>query len=253
MRMSRYKGGGCCGTRPAFVLALLTWAALSANSFTIQPISQTFAPQGSGSSRTFQLHNPGRSSIAVELSMLTRQLQPDGTEIREPADELFSVFPSRLILEPDERRTVRVRWTGPDDISQEKAYRLLAEQLPVSFEEDQAAQGGVINIAFRYLAAVYITPPQSRPDVQISIDSDAPEGDSELFVRLENTGTAHQLLNGLEITITLQDGSTVIFAQDELEGLAYYNLLAGTYRRYRLELPSGSAAGAQNVEFSLSN
>ncbi|WP_460055260.1 fimbria/pilus periplasmic chaperone [Spirochaeta dissipatitropha] len=220
----------------------------------MQPISQTFEPQGSGSSRSFQLHNPGNTEIAVELSMLTRELQPDGTEIREPADDLFSVFPSRLILEANERRTVRVRWTGPESITREQSYRLLAEQLPISFEEQETTQGGVINISFRYLAAIYITPRGAKPDVQISIESGPDQlGEPEIIIRLENLGTAHQLLNGLEITVQLQDGSRLVFSSNELEGLAQHNLLAGTYRRYRLELPDGSTAGAQNVEFSLSN
>ncbi|MFW6363555.1 MAG: fimbria/pilus periplasmic chaperone, partial [Spirochaeta sp.] len=158
------------------IFALLVCGAFYIHGFTIQPISQSFQPSGPESSQVFLLQNPGERTVAVELRMLTRELQPDGSEVRNPADNEFSIFPQRVILEPDERRTIRVRWLGRENPEIELSYRLLAEQLPVDFDEQDSSDGGVINLMFRYLAAVYITPEGAEPEIRISLDEE-PRGD----------------------------------------------------------------------------
>lgn len=229
--------------------ALLTSGAVFGFGFSIQPITQEFRPAGSDSSQVFQLHNPEDRPIAVEFSMLTRELQADGTEIREPADELFTIFPARVILEPDERRSIRVRWQGSPDIEQEQAFRLLAEQLPVDFDESgDEVDGGVINIMFRYLAAVYITPAGAEADIQADIDR---QEDGVVQVRISNRGTTHRILEDLSLSLELADGTTTDYPPESLEGLAQHNLLAGAARVYPLQLPDGTAAEAEDVTFQL--
>nr|WP_041396916.1 fimbria/pilus periplasmic chaperone [Spirochaeta africana] len=191
------------------------------------------------SSQTFQLHNPGNSPIAIELSMHTRELQPDGSEVREPANDLFSIFPGRVILDPGERRTVRVRWIGPAEIDSEQAFRLLAEQLPVNLTGDEAApeSGGVITIMYRYLAAVYVTPERAEADVHAEV-IDATNGETR--IRISNSGSQHRLLNSLELIVQYADGSSTLLTSADLPGLAGTNLLAGSWRDYPISDSSSS-------------
>lgn len=229
--------------------ALLISGAVFGFGFSIQPITQEFRPAGEDASQLFQLHNPEDRPIAVEFSMLTRELQADGTEIREAADEQFTIFPARVILDPDERRAIRVRWQGNPAIEQEQAYRLLAEQLPVDFDESgDDVDGGVINIMFRYLAAVYITPADAEADIQAGIDR---QEQGTVWVRLSNRGTSHRILKDLSLSLELVDGTTTDYPPESLEGLAQHNLLAGATRIYPLQLPDGTAAEAEDVSFQL--
>lgn len=233
------------------VTALLTSGAVFGFGFSIQPITREFRPSGAESSQVFQLYNPEDRAVAIELSVLTREQQSDGSETREPADDLFTIFPARVVLEPEERRSVRVRWQGSEELEQEQAYRLLAEQLPVDFDQNGAeseTEGGVINIMFRYLAAIYITPPGVEPDIRAEVDR---QENGRVWVAVRNRGDAHRILEDLSLTLELSDGSTEEYPPEALEDLAGHNLLAGSSRIYPLQLPDGTAAEVQDVSIQL--
>ena len=239
------------GARIGAIALILMMGAIRLSAFTLEPISRTFRPSGPESSRVFRVSNPSDRRIAVGLQMLSRELLPDGSEVREPVGGLFSVFPSQMILEPGSRQNVRVRWTGPQRIDREQSFRLVAEQLPVDFGDQAEQEGGSIKFVFRYLAAVYVTPPGAAPEVTVRIDERAGEPEQGLWVMVENRGTRHTILDSLALTVA--DGDTLLglFPPEELRGLSGENLLAGSARRYFLPMETAAAGRATTVTFTL--
>jgi fimbrial chaperone protein len=222
-------------------LALLTCAVFTAHSFTFEPITRDFAPSGRDSIQTFKITNNGPESIAVRVAMLSRLMDENGRETYAPADALFVTYPSRVVLEPNGVQAVRIQWKGPSEISSELCFRILAEQLPVDFGGEKA-QGGSIKVLFRYLGAVYILPAGVSPDVAFVSARPAvnEEGAKGIELVLENRGTAHTLLNDLEITLTAKGGQPLApkkIGPEDLSGINGENMLPGAKRRFFLAVP----------------
>lgn len=237
-----------------FGAAVVFTAVSSLGAFTLEPIILYLTPSGQESSGVLTLNNPGEKTLAVELSILRRSQDFDGKEIREEAPEgLFTLFPSSLIMEPGSRRTVRIRWTGPQKLEREESFRILAEQLPVDFEEDSVQGAGRISIMFRYLAALYVTPSGADPQVvfQRAPVEELGGRTGNGWVRVENRGRRHQILSQLELSVTTQKKNRFILKEEDLQGLANENVLAGTVRYYRLpSLPEGEEV--MDVQFTTS-
>ncbi len=237
-----------------YVLLFAVLAAAPAFSFNFEPISQSFTPTGAGATRSFVVTNTGDRDIAVKITMVTRQVNEKGQESYAPASDLFVVFPSQIVLRGGATQTVRVRWTGPADIRSERAFRIVAAQLPVDFGSTQH-EGGSINILFRYLGSVYITPSGARPDLVATAESGTgPGGERGLLVTFRNRGTAHAILNNLTMTVTgsSADGLPVTrtFDSAALKGIDGANVLAGMQRRFFLPVTGALPAKDLHVEFS---
>jgi fimbrial chaperone protein len=228
-------------TRAGVLLGLLLLTAIPAvlQAFRFEPISREFAPQGAASVRTFQVTNTNQSRIAVRVRMTTRSLTPSGEEVRRDASPQFVVFPSRLVLEPDQSQTIRVQWSGPESLEQERSYRIIAEQLPVDFAEE-GGDGANLKILFRYVGSVYVVPEGAAPDVRVAgtewVEAD---GERRLAVTVENQGTAHTILEGLELRLSSghAEGARRVLGSEALPELSGSNLLAGASRRVLVELP----------------
>lgn len=249
---------GSRNTRFAFPLSLLVGlllAALPAFSFDFEPISQTFTPTGAGATRSFEVVNNSAQDIAVQITMVTRQMNEVGQESYAPASNLFIVFPSQIVLRGGAAQAVRVRWIGPAEIKSEQNFRIIAAQLPVNFGETQHT-GGSINILFRYLGAVYVTPPGARPDVVIAKAEagTGPEGKRGLYLTFRNKGTAHDVLSGLHLAITGKSANgtplTRSFDSAALNGIDGANVLAGDSRRFFLPVTGELPATDLHVDFS---
>lgn len=225
-------------------------AALShGHAFKLSPITKEFTPDGRGSSQAFQLENDSDQTVAVQVSMLTREMQLDGSEINLPADDDFAVFPSQILLRAGQVQTVRVQWAGTDNPPQELSYRILAEQLPVNFTREPAV-GAKINVVIRYLGSVYIVPPGAKSDVAIEsvVPTEGQNNEALLEVTFHNRGTAHTILRDLKLTLKV-DATTVELDSKALSGIAGENLLAGAKRRFVLPRPAELPEGPVEVDF----
>lgn len=212
-------------------------ALLPLSAFNLEPITADLEPSGSKSVVTLRLSNPSAESIAVRIRILTRTEDGEGREVNAPADELFTVYPNRVVIGPKGIQLVRVQWKGNPNPSQELAFRLLVEQLPVDFGENKRV-GGSIRILTRYVGSLYVLPPHAKAEVRIiqtSLGTDT-EGRKGIFLVFQNQGTAHTILGDLTIEVSAL-GRKVIFEGDSLQGISGENLLAGSKRTFFLPLP----------------
>lgn len=218
----------------------LLLVSLAASAFRLDPMVVEFTPEGSGSSRVFKVENNGQERIAVQFKVTTRAVDVKGRETRETSNE-FSIYPEQISLGPNDSRNVRVTYQGPKTLSSEKAFRLIASQLPVDFKGDR--KKAQINFLFQYVASVYVRPEGAHPRLEIaSVHS---EGGRRVKVLLANRGGAHRLLKGVRVRL-LDDGGKAVGVRDSsFADWSGENLLAGAEREFWLETAEPLATGAK--------
>ena len=255
------------------VSILLITCALNAQAFNFEPITQDYTPKGKGANQIFRVANPGTEKIAVKISIKSRSIEPDGTEIQGDESDLFLIYPRQIILNPDESRSIRVKWNGESDPAAELPFRIIAEQVPVSFSEIQPFQGGQITLTYRYEGTIYIVPPgasaklslksikrsietqtisktvtetvietlsgeEVETEVEKIIETDV---DTEyLVIEIENSGTRHTVLNKIEINLKRaeNDSDPIILTDNDLKGVAGENMLAESVRVFKIPMPA---------------
>ena len=225
----------------ANIIVAIVLLTVPAFGFKFYPISVDFAPQGQESVQNFTAVNDSSETIALIVSVHGRSMGTDGTEILEPADGDFVVFPARMVLKPEARQTIRVQYKGEDPGKLEKAYRIIVEQVPVQFEDVQASGG--LRILFRYIGSMYIVPGNLETTAALTAVSadDSQENDS-LKIELTNTGTSHVILQDLALTLTAGDIS-VVLEKDQLSDISGSNLLAGSRRIFDIPRPESLGPG----------
>lgn len=223
--------------------------------FQLLPMSQTFAPSGADSTKTYRVVNSKETPIAVEVSVVKREVDLLGKETLTPADEDFVIYPPQMILEPNSSQTVRVTWLGETNPESELSYRFIAEQLPVELSAVDspeaplsASSTGAVQVLLRYAGSLYIRPDGVVPDIRLkSVGLEQDEmGQKWLAVDLENQGTARQLLKNFNLEITANQ-KVLSLTEEQLEGMLNHPVLARQSRRFLLpwpvELPEGNVSG----------
>lgn len=206
-------------------------------------MSVAFAPEGPAATQPLQLENTSNEKIAVQISMAERRMDTDGKEEHPSADALFNVFPSQIILEPKSTRTVRVTWNGDKKPSQELAFRLIAEQMPVSGLKTKGKGQAVINILVRFIASVYIEPAGVEPKLEvISVKKIASEGKSVLAVEIRNSGSKHKILDEPRLNLKTGAAAPLVLSGEALAPMSGQNVLAGHTRLFHVPLPANWSA-----------
>jgi fimbrial chaperone protein len=203
-------------------------------SFSFEPISMDLSPSGRGATGSFLLKNKSGDFVAIRISMFERSIDIDGNETRVPADHLFTIYP--------------VKWTGESSLEAERSFRILVEQLPVDFGSSDAPSSG-LQIMFRYLGSVYISPESAAPDLVVEERSVDSEGRLQLVIR--NRGNRHIIPGDLHIRISEDLNGTkneVLIPPEKLGGIDGENILSGSRRRFSVELPAGIKGDTFDVE-----
>ncbi len=202
-------------------------------SFSFSPIVKDFEPSGRRSIQTFRITNENEDPIAVQISMLTRDMSFSGEEINGDASELFTVYPHQLILQPNDSQSIRVQWKGGETITNEQSYRIVAEQLPINFSSESSNEGQ-LKIVYRYVGSVYIVP--QSPFSKLEIDYVSVQEDS-LTIRIRNEGNSHTILE--DPILTLSDGvNTISRDYKDLQNISGENILSDSIRDFSIEKPS---------------
>lgn len=204
--------------------------SLQAFGFRLEPMVADFSPKSEGTSKVFRVENNGQDRIAIQLKMTTRLVDSTGKETREPTQD-FTIYPDQISLGPNDARNIRVTYKGPKDIKSERAYRLVASQLPVDFKA--VPNQNQLNFLFQYVASVYFKPEGSYPKIEVSKIEIADS--KKLKVSLTNTGTAHRLLKDVKVTILNSEGKPIALQESSFKNWAGENLLAGASRDLEIE------------------
>jgi fimbrial chaperone protein len=222
--------------------------------FSLTPMTVSLEPSGKEATRSFVVDNNSNEKIAVQISMVERQMDLKGLEKFPEADDDFIVYPPQLILGPNEKRTVRVTWVGNPKPTKELAYRIIAEQLPVDTEKQEKPKGAVIRMLLKYQGALYITPKGVKPELSVQSAGLEPKLKPEkLAITIENKGLAHIVLKEPTLIVTpvskaaAQVTSVKIYAAD-LNEINGQNVLASSKRKFLVNWPAHLPKGPVKVE-----
>jgi len=226
------------------IFAILLVAQSGIFAFQFSPLEQEFSPSGANSTKTYTIVNDSDDSIAVEISVLTRDLDASGKEINNEAPAYFSIVPSKVIVKPQSSQIVRVQYRGPKTVPTEAAYRLRAEQ--ITYTQGRVTEGqSMFNFLYVYTTSLYVSPVKSV--VKVSVDKAVPvlteDGIKKMSLTLSNTGSVHQLLNGVGIeVINATTRQSVVYEGEALGFVNGLNLLAGKTVNVQVAWP-------ENMEF----
>lgn len=241
---------------PSILLSavLLAFPAFPAAAFELRPVSREFAPAGNGATQSYEIVNDGDEPLAVELSMLARQVDISGAETYSSADDDFLIYPPQIVLSPGETQSVRVTWLGDPQPNTELSYRLSAEQLPIDLDQadnQQTIAGGSVRVLLRYLGSVYIHPANSAANVVL--DAIEPQSDASqppgLAITLNNQGNARAVLKNFRLHLVLPTGEIVSLQPEQLLNINNFTILAGHRRRFIIPYPDGFSGSPTTATF----
>lgn len=234
------------------VLAWLLLGTSSSRGFTLTPISATLSPKGNGAAASFRVENESSNRVAFQIKMITREMDEHGQETYEPATNVFTVFPPQGIIAPGQRQNIRVVWKGAAAPTNELAYRIVAEELPVPLDTEQP--GSHIKLLVRYMGTVYVAPRKAKPDLQtVSLVrvATASSSTNTYELTLRNLGNVHQGLKNPTLKITGGKDGSLLLKADQLNGIVGENVLAQHTRRFSLVLPADLTAESYPAELQV--
>lgn len=212
------------------LILVVASASFVTHAISFTPIEMDFAPTGRGSTQIFRLENTTPEPVAVEISMKSRLMKLNGEDDLQDAEDQFNVFPSQVVMQPGQVQSVRVQYIGPAALDRERAFRLIAEQLPIDVGQ-APSNGGRMRLLVKYVASVYVLPSNLKAILSVS-KLEVVDG-KWLAITMQNQGKTRKILKN----ITLDIGSVGLSSLD-LKGLEGENILANTIREFRVPMPA---------------
>lgn len=231
-----------------FILLLFVILAGSLFAYQLSPLNVTYDPAGAGSARVYTIVNDSDEPIAIEVSAEQRIIDIDGNEVNQDGSAYFSIQPSRMIIRPDSTQLVRVQYRGPQTVTRELSFRIISEQIAMPRGAQDQNQGQMISFLFVYSTSAYVRPTRVVESVTPTVTE---REDGKLEIVLENTGSVHQMLNSLTVTLTGDNGAVYSLTEEELQPLLGQNLLTASKLRSVIDMPA-ALADAESITASIS-
>jgi len=190
-------------------------------------MSSSIALKKGGESALYFLENDSDQAIAVQVSLAKREMDINGVESNPKISNELILYPTQLIIPPNEKRSVKVTWAGKDHPTKELAYRLIAEQLPIDLEKSKNKKAS-IKVLLRYIAALYVKDEDYDSEIKIT---EIKITDQKVSLQVENTGKQHQVLANLNLKFyDEKKKNEILLNQDDLKGMSGENVLADSKR-----------------------
>ena len=238
---------------PFFLLiSSLLLAASDASAFRFSPFRSKFEPSGPQANQLFLVENNTDVPASVQIRVATRQVDVDGVEVNQDDEKNFTIYPAQMILPPHKSRSVRVQWTGDPNLKQEKAYRIIAEQLPVNLSKEKP-KGSSVKFLVSYRGALFVTPPGLSHNVTLDFFGVTQDREQKKMLEFvfHNRGAKHALLRNLKLVLKDDKGDSVTLAgEKELKGVTGEGILAEHRRRFLLPWPKNLHGTPKQIDFT---
>lgn len=181
-----------------FVLSC-TWANFALEPFVLVINSSSGGTSGFLTVKTNQSFKP----VPVELELLERKVDKYGVETDEviESDDLI-IYPSQLVVFPDEPIRVQVSWAGKTLPNTDKVYILQATEVPVDLnttEKKYDKPTGGVSSVIRYRAVIAI---ESGKKGNLKINSiKMNDSGNKVEINVENTGQGRVPTDGMNLMI----------------------------------------------------
>lgn len=179
----------------AAVLALIVAAMLVSTAFAYEvgPLRIFLTPSNGRSQATITINNTRDVPLPVEILVLKRIVEPDGSESFVPAEEDFIVFPPQAEVPANRSQAVRIQYAGPPVEADSMAYVIKVSEVPVS-------PPGFSGVRFTYDfgVAVYVEPPRATAKLQVA---EAVRDGDTLKLEVRNDGNKYTLLQDYRLIL----------------------------------------------------
>lgn len=144
-------------------LLISTLFSHGALSFTLEPVRTVLTLPADLGGQTLRLRNPRRSDLPIVFEIFEINIKDDGSEVTEPADHAFVIFPPQAVVPAEKTQAVRIQWVG-GALTQSRSFVLFARELPLSLRDSKSS--GVTTV-FRMGALIHVTNRgfSSRPEL----------------------------------------------------------------------------------------
>lgn len=217
----------------AALAALLCTAPASA-AIRVEPMSYDLTPNGTGARRDLRVENSGDRPTAVELRVERREILPDGSERRTPADDDFLLFPPQGIVPANGFQTFRVQYIG-QPVARTVLYSVIVAQQPVDTE-----RGRVSGVQFLFSLGTLAAVSPERSAADLVIESVIPAGPGLLRITVMNRGNRYARLRTGRWVLTAANGATETLEDEPLRRQMRQGLIEAGARRV-FDLPVSSA------------
>ena len=228
------------------IVIMLTLSSVFA--YQLTPLNVTYDPTGAGAAKVYTVTNDSDSPVAIKMSAVKRSINTSGEEYNEDATSYFSIQPAKMIIKPQSTQLVRVQYRGPKTVSRELSFRIVSEQIPYSKGAQAQTEGQMISFLFVYSTSAYVKPSKIVERVQTAAEV---TGDGKIQITLTNSGSVHQILNDLSITLTASNGASYTLTSEELGSAVGLNLLSESIYIFQIEMPE-ALNGAKSFSASAS-
>lgn len=226
--------------------------------FDLAPIISTVTPSGPGATASFTVTNSSDSKTPIQVAIFKREPDLEGKEKYEDSKdsgELFQIFPAQLILNPKEKRTIRVTYVGDPKLKEELAFRIIAEEFPINVSEtkkDMKKAVASIALMTKYVGSLYVTPVGTQPDLVVQASLVKEKNEPQMVLVMQNKGTEHFILKQNKFTVTAgSDGKTYPLPAETVASIGTQNILAGRSRKFTVPWPKGIPVGAVKINLDL--
>ncbi len=214
-----------------FIFTLFIFlTSINIYAFKFSPMSLTIEDKGRNKTSLLYVENDSKSPIAIQISMAKRVMDENGDEKHPEVEDDFLIYPPQLILKAKQKRSIKLTWLGKNNLKQEKAYRVIVEQLPIEVDSKKKKSG--IKVLLRYIGAVYVNPGKTKSMLKVS---KVKLENKKLNVWVKNEGTKHQVLKELKLILS-QNKKKVMIDTKSLQNFAGENVLANHTRRFSVLL-----------------
>lgn len=225
----------------SLVFVLMPYQTFAA--FEISPIIVSVAPSGPDASVSLTVSNPGDQKTPIQISIFSRNPDINGIEKYDDAKdvgEIFQIIPSQLILNPKEKRSIRITYVGDPKITTEQAFRVISEEFPINVtDSDKVKKKAVasISIMSKYVGSLYVKPLGTIPDLSIQA---VITKDKKLELVFENKGSEHYILKDTKYKVTLVSGKKEFpLPLESVQAIGVQNILSGKSRKFTIPWPNG--------------
>jgi fimbrial chaperone protein len=211
-----------------FIISLSSFLfSVNSYAFKFSPMSSTIGVKGSDGTALYYLENDTDQAIAVQVNLVKREMDLNGVESNPKIANELTLYPTQLIIPPNEKRSVKIAWVGKELPSKELAYRLIAEQLPIELEKNKNKKAS-IKVLLRYIAALYVKAEDYSSEIKVA---EVKSVDKKISILIENVGKKHQVLANLNLKfIDENKKKEILFNAEDLKGMSGENVLADSKR-----------------------
>lgn len=210
-----------------FFLFFISFFSANSYAFKFSPMSSTIGIKASDNNVLFYLENDSNQPIAVQVTLAQREMDINGVEKNSKIGNELTVYPSQLIIPANEKRSVKVIWTGTVVPVKELAYRLIAEQLPIDLEKSKSKKAS-IKVLLRYIAALYVKAEDFSSEISIK---EIKIANKVFSIEVNNNGKKHQVLSNLNLKFTDEkNNKKILLKPEDLKGMSGENILANSNR-----------------------